>query len=1403
MQTGTVYSSTLLSLLCPHTGSESPSNSLSPGSSSNRNDARPRSDLLEWEDGLLSERYLAKGKHTFVPTPSANLVRFDVNFSDVERDGGQLAGYTDASPAHPAVDNTYCGRVALNFPITERAYGQQILESILNHFDVEGRHPQWKVSVDFGPENVKDGETAAMRVLAPNPGSATPSWLPILSVPVGPVYPVPAAGKRKGAPSKVCSTLLEALYRAHASGMCVFSAIAEIQFSDAGLDLNVGIRVWLTPHAFKDSCEAATSANISIETYDLFRLMYPTEGVKNDAVADILGTLVLSEYPVNDQDQTLQPPNLFPTLLNFQRSAVAWMLGREGVMSDGQGNLVRKGESQSQADGIPLLCRKITTDLGNHFLVNDLTGAVGLSEENIANDNEKEVLGGILADEMGLGKTVMLLALILLHRPSSTSCPPVNPSTLPVTSAASTTDLLIPSSCTLVITPSAILNQWGSEISTHAPDVEVFLYEGVQAHSDLDSQALANFDVVLTTYDILKKELPYAVKPPDRARRSERKYEAKRSPLVEIQWWRVVLDEAQMIESSVPQAGEMARIIPRVHPWAVTGTPIGKNGRSDLHHSIRFLDLKPLSDTTFWERIESPTHVPTFLSVFRRIMHRNRKKNVKNELNLPPKTEEVVLLDFSKVEQRHYDDMWDQCLEEINALESGGSRWLDEDLVSLEHGLFRTKIYRAQMYEFQEQYAAALEIYQPLLKDIRARVAAAEEELQAAESGMREPLAPVDAQNSRDADEENIGDTAAGAEKGNDVDNDPSDDLGTLTSRLRAWQELEHRLLFFIASANQSVTNGLAEIVYYALAEKVRRRILAPDEDEIEILLSKLEQRIDDTWRTVCSDGGMLMTKVKHPGRNKTIAAIKKVVDKLNKQWEMMAEWRERIVKALVPTLEDAEGGGHEKKGDEPAATGEEYGIGLKFAEEGFECQEICKEFLNDRRELLTGWRVNQSNANLVDAAVWNPDAKAKAALHEKSEKLRKPFMLPEGAMHLKSLLAELKKITKKEKIKMCETLSIVGKEFDTQIVNLGVLEKEMAEFRRMYNSRLVYYRRLQFISDGITPPNKPVNIEAAIERYLEDEAATEQMLATQIGRKRYLENLMAEENEKLNCERKERQRECVICSIDFEKGVVTLCGHIYCSADCLKVWIEEHKTCPTCQQPCHLNEVTAVSFKDYSSASSSPSPSTSFLTDLQSIKISGSFGTKLDTIIRHIRHIRSTDPTAKALVFSRWGQVLDILGQGLTENDLQWVKLEGGSGAKAKGKGDAVIRFREDPEIAVFMLNARSQAAGLSLVAATHVFLVEPSVNVGLEAQESIASDNANRPSFGGISSAVRSKNASASLETGTRLEALHPLWEKTDWKAGPQAAGKSSTSDQWSGVYSDGTVMAPDIEMDDEALM
>lgn len=138
---------------------------------------------------------------------------------------------------------------------------------------------------------------------------------------------------------------------------------------------------------------------------------------------------------------------------------------------------------------------------------------------------------------MGLGKTVEMLALILLHR-ADRIVP--EPSFIPGWNAD-----LRASGATLIITPNAILSQWISEIKAHAPSLRYLVFNGSfsKAGREMTPVDLFDYDIVLTTYPVLSKEIHYARNPPDRARRTAQKYVPHRSPLVQILWWRVLLDE--------------------------------------------------------------------------------------------------------------------------------------------------------------------------------------------------------------------------------------------------------------------------------------------------------------------------------------------------------------------------------------------------------------------------------------------------------------------------------------------------------------------------------------------------------------------------------------------------------------------------------------------------------------------------------------------------------------------------------------------------------------------------------------------------------------------------------------------------------------------------------------------
>ena len=141
---------------------------------------------------------------------------------------------------------------------------------------------------------------------------------------------------------------------------------------------------------------------------------------------------------------------------------------------------------------------------------------------------------------------------------------------------------------------------------------------------------------MLTTYNVLAKEIHYtAGNQTDRNMRQQKRYEPEQSPLAQIDWWRVVLDEAQMVESGVSNAARVAQLIPRQNAWAVSGTPVKKDSK-DLLGLLIFMRYQPYClSLALWNRLT--THFrDVFWEIFENIALRHTKDQIKDEISLPP-----------------------------------------------------------------------------------------------------------------------------------------------------------------------------------------------------------------------------------------------------------------------------------------------------------------------------------------------------------------------------------------------------------------------------------------------------------------------------------------------------------------------------------------------------------------------------------------------------------------------------------------------------------------------------------------------------------------------------------------------------------------------------------------------
>ena len=153
-------------------------------------------------------------------------------------------------------------------------------------------------------------------------------------------------------------------------------------------------------------------------------------------------------------------------------------------------------------------------------------------------------LGALLADDMGLGKGVTLLSLLVHERRAGADPGP-----------------------TLAVLPMSLVGNWQREAARFTPKLRVYVHHGTGRHRDDDLvQAAAQADLVLTTYGTATRDAEM---------------------LAQVEWGRVVCDEAQALKNSGTRQARAVRGIPARSRVALTGTPV-ENHLTELWSIMEF-----------------------------------------------------------------------------------------------------------------------------------------------------------------------------------------------------------------------------------------------------------------------------------------------------------------------------------------------------------------------------------------------------------------------------------------------------------------------------------------------------------------------------------------------------------------------------------------------------------------------------------------------------------------------------------------------------------------------------------------------------------------------------------------------------------------------------------------------
>jgi SNF2 family DNA or RNA helicase len=156
-------------------------------------------------------------------------------------------------------------------------------------------------------------------------------------------------------------------------------------------------------------------------------------------------------------------------------------------------------------------------------------------------------LGVILADDMGLGKTLETLTMIVRLKEEMGKLP------API----------------LLICPTSVVTNWELERQKFTPGLRTLVHQGAARRRDDDFlEAAQAVDMVLTSYALARRDA---------------------AALKQINWFGIVLDEAQNIKNANTKQAQVIRKLPADFRLALTGTPV-ENRLSELWSIMQFLN---------------------------------------------------------------------------------------------------------------------------------------------------------------------------------------------------------------------------------------------------------------------------------------------------------------------------------------------------------------------------------------------------------------------------------------------------------------------------------------------------------------------------------------------------------------------------------------------------------------------------------------------------------------------------------------------------------------------------------------------------------------------------------------------------------------------------------------------
>ena len=281
---------------------------------------------------------------------------------------------------------------------------------------------------------------------------------------------------------------------------------------------------------------------------------------------------------------------------------------------------------------------------------------------------DKYKFGGILADDMGLGKTIQMLSvivdyihqeniesdnLIIKHKENETSENFLinngenDENKNSIVNEEQNLKLKVNSEkklngkrASLVVSPSSLTLNWENEAKKFVEKLKVLVIRGTLSERKRKIQDIENYDLVITSYDLLKRDIDLY---------NEKNY----------QFRYIIADEAQYLKNSNTQNAKTIKQIKADTRYALTGTPI-ENSLAELWSIFDYImpgylftykKFKTTYETPIIKENDENAMKKLKMLIQPFILRRNKKEVLKE---LPEKTVTILNNEMNEEQRKIY-----------------------------------------------------------------------------------------------------------------------------------------------------------------------------------------------------------------------------------------------------------------------------------------------------------------------------------------------------------------------------------------------------------------------------------------------------------------------------------------------------------------------------------------------------------------------------------------------------------------------------------------------------------------------------------------------------------------------------------------------------------------------------